>query len=147
MGERAQAARNRALSQAPKREPVPTPFWPEDDGYVYLEDVPGDEVTAINTNYTNAAGQQDTSKAGAALLCKALVIREADGTYSHMFNYPDDVSSVAHLGMSLLVPVTNQANAFFGFKTGAVAQAKNDLEQSQNNSSGSDSAMNASIVP
>jgi hypothetical protein len=149
MGERAQAARNRALSQAPKREAVPTPFWPDDEGFVFLEDVPADEVTAPNMKYLTEAGQPDTAKAGAALLCKALVIKEADGTYSHMFNFPDDVSTVAHLGMSVLMPVTNQANVFFGFTPKAVEQAKNDSEPTQNSSSGIGSATvrEASIVP
>lgn len=147
MGERAQAARNRALSQAPKREAVPTPFWPESDGYVYLEDVPSDEVTAISTNYTNEAGQPDPAKTGVALLCKALMVKEDDGTYARMFNYPDDVSTVAHLGMSLLMPVINQANVFFGLTTDAVAQAKNGSGPSQNNSSGIGSVPTAYIRP
>ena len=146
MGERAAAARNRALSQAPKREAVPTPFWPDDNGFVYLEDVPGDEVTAISKNYINEAGQPDNAKVGAALLCKALVIKEADGTYAPMFNYPDDVSTVAHLGMSLQMPLVKQANSFFGLTTDAVAQAKNDSEPMPNNSSGTGS-LNAYIAP
>lgn len=83
------------------------------------------------------------------MLCKALVIKEDDSTYSPMFHYPDDVSTVAHLGLSLLMPVINQANAFFGFAPKAVEQAKNASEPTQNDSSGTGSATvrEASIVP
>lgn len=147
MGERAQAARNRALSQAPKREAVPTPFWPESEGYVHLEDVPADEVKQVNDGATGPDGRVDDTKAGVGLLCKALVVKEADGTYAPMFTYPDDVGTVSHLGMSILVPMIEQMNSFFGFNKGAVAAAKNDLEPNQNGSSGSGSAMNAYIVP
>jgi hypothetical protein len=147
MGERATNARNYALSQAPKREPVPTPFWPDLESFVYLEDVPTDEINQITTSSTNEQGKTDTAKVGAAMLCKALVIREDDGTYSPMFSYPDDVSTVAHLGTSLLFPVFNQANAFFGFTVDAVAQAKNGSGPNQSDSSGIGSVKNASIVP
>jgi hypothetical protein len=147
MGNKASSIRNDILSQAPKREAVPTPFWPTAEGSIYLQDVPAAEVNALQTDSTNEAGQADVMKAGAGLLCKALVVKEDDGTYAPMFNYPDDRDTVAHLGMSLLMPVINQANAFFGLTTDAIAQAKNASGPSQNNSSGIGSVMNAYIVP
>ena len=82
MGQRAQAARNFVLSQAPKRELVPTPFWPDLNGFVHLEDVPSDEVTQVNNGAIGSNGQFDPMKAGAGLICKALVVREDDGTFS-----------------------------------------------------------------
>lgn len=140
MGERASQARNRILSQAPKRELVPTPFWPELNGFVYLQDVPSNEFTSLWKESTNEQGKPDPAKVGAALLCKALVVREDDGTFSPLFNYPDDRDTVATLGMSVQKRLTEQTNAFFGFTPDAVAQA-----QAQNDSSGS--VPTAHIVP
>lgn len=147
MGERSQAARNRVLAQAPKREAVATPFWPEDDGKIYLQDVPQDELSALTEQNKGEDGKVDSGKIGASLLCKALVVLEDDGTYAPLFNYPDDRDTVAHLGTSMLSPITSKVNDFFGFTAGAVASAKNDLEPMQSNSSGIGSQKSAVIVP
>ncbi len=139
MGAKAQSARTYVFNQQPKREAVATPFWPDLDGSVYLQDVPSDEIMAFQ--------QMELAQANGALLCKSLVVLEDDGTYSPIFVYPDDITQVSHLGTALLLPVTEAANSFFGFTKGTVEQAKNDLKPITNNASGIGSVQTASIVP
>jgi hypothetical protein len=148
MGEQAKKARQYILAQAPKREAVPTPFWPDLNGRVFLEDVPADEITQITEDAKDMrTGEADAAKAGAAMICKALVVKEDDGTYSPIFVYPDDRDTVAHLGMATLLPVFNQANAFFGLTPDALAQAKNESRPMSSNNSGTGSVPNARLVP
>jgi hypothetical protein len=147
MGVKATSARTYILTQAPKREPVPTPFWPDLDGQVYLQDIPSAELIALQAETLGENGQPDAAKAGAGLICKALVIREEDGTYSPVFKYPDDLGSVSYLGMSLLMPLFTQANAFFGLTSDALQSAKNGLGPMPTSSNGIGSVKDAILVP
>lgn len=145
MGAKAQSARNYIFNRQPKREAVPTPFWPDLEGSVFLQDVPSDEIMSIQDDATSN-GAVDNAKAGAAMICKALVIKEDDGTWSNVFVYPDDLTQVAHLGTSLLLPVMNQANTFFGFDAKTVEAAKNGSGPMQSNSIGIGSSVQEAVI-
>lgn len=112
----AEDIRNYVAAQPLKLEAVPTPFWPVFDGKVFLQDMPGDELISMQSlaNRPNLPGQMDNNAlVMGALLCKALVCRDDDGVLERIW---DDTAreQVARLGASVLKPIFEQAQAFFG---------------------------------
>ena len=112
----AEDIRNYVAAQPLKLEPVPTPFWPQYDGQVFMQDMPGDELMTLQAlaNRPNVPGQMDSNTLMmGALVCKALVCREADGMVARI--WPDESrEDVAKLGATVLAPVFKQLSDFFG---------------------------------
>lgn len=103
-----------------KRELVKTPFWPELDGHVYMEDIPTDEL--LTMEHLKKAPNGDLFYIG-ALLCKALVV-EDEGRFERMYEETDR-ELVVKLGGSVLGPIFLHAQTFYGTGSNAVQAAKN----------------------
>ena len=112
----AEDIRKYVAGQPLKLEAVPTPFWPAFDGRVFLQDMPGDELISMQALATRPAlpGQMDKNALMmGALLCKALVCRDENGVIERIWT-DEAREDVARLGASVLKPIFEQAQAFFG---------------------------------
>lgn len=118
--------------QKPKQEPVATPFWPEADGHICIQDVPTDELLNLTSANRDASGKLDMALYMASMLCMSLVVRE---TGEQVFPITDR-DFVAKLGASLLTPVFKQVQHFFGIGEDAVEEAKKNFTTLLNGSSG-----------
>lgn len=106
-----QIARQYVLNQALKLEAVPTPFWPDLDGSVYLQDVPSGEIGELQM-----ALRGQSMKLVGALICKALVVKDKekpDEPAQRLF-LDTDRDAVLQIGTTILAPLGDKITTFFG---------------------------------
>jgi hypothetical protein len=137
-----QSARNYILTQAPKTQDVATPFWPDLNGQVALRDMPGADL--IDQSVAQMSGNLSASALPAAIVCKSLILKD---TGERIFQ-DTDRDAVAQLGSTVLKPLFEQVQSFFGLGQNVdIEQLKKSLGTTTSNSLGTSSVTEASIVP
>ncbi len=118
--------RETALNTGMKRELVPTPFWEDTDGDVFLQDIGTDELLSLESLKKAPADEGVTGESlyVAALICRALVAQDESGQWQPVFT-DNDRKLVAKMGAGMLAPLYMQVQKFFGNNPNAPQTAKN----------------------
>ncbi len=116
----AKTAREYIYSQPRKQMDVATPFWPELDGHIAVQDIPASIALRLEKQNKGSDGQVDAAALVGSVLVNCLVLKD---TGEPLFSAAER-DMVTGLGLTVLNGIGKAALDFLGMSDANAASAK-----------------------